>query len=82
MLLALLDGENSDPMVWADAAYQGKAVETLLQDAGYESRIQEKGSVITPSLMQQKRRQLWIRTPGLGGNISVETPLLEISSPP
>ena len=30
-------------MVWTDAAYQGKAVETFLQDAGYESRIQEKG---------------------------------------
>ena len=42
MLPALLDGENSDPMVWADAAYRGKAVETLLQKAGYESRIQEK----------------------------------------
>ena len=28
------------------------------------------------------RRQLWIRTPGLGGNISVGMPLLEISSPP
>ena len=42
MLPALLDEDNSDPMVWADAAYQGKAVETLLQDAGYESRIQEK----------------------------------------
>ena len=43
LLPALLDGESSDPMVWADAAYQGKAVETLLQDAGYESRVQEKG---------------------------------------
>ena len=43
LLPALLDGENSDPMVWADAAYQSKAVETLLQEAGYESRIQEKG---------------------------------------
>ena len=27
-------------------------------------------------------RQLWIRMPGLGGNISVGTLLLEISSPP
>ena len=27
-------------------------------------------------------RQLWIRTPGLRGNISVGTTLLEISSPP
>ena len=27
-------------------------------------------------------RQLWIRTPGLGGNISVGTTFLEISSPP
>ena len=30
----------------------------------------------------QKERQLWIRMPGLGGNISVGTLLLEISSPP
>ena len=29
--------------VWVDAAYQSKAVETLLQKAGDESRIQEKG---------------------------------------
>ena len=43
MLPALLDRDNSDPMVWADAAYQSKAVEILLQKAGYESRIQEKG---------------------------------------
>ena len=35
MLPARLDGEkNSDPMVWADAAYQSKAVEKLLQDSG------------------------------------------------
>ena len=29
-----------------------------------------------------EQRQLWIRTPGLGGNIAAGTPLLEISSPP
>ena len=29
-----------------------------------------------------KERQLWIRRPGLEGNISVGTPLLEIGSPP
>ena len=29
-----------------------------------------------------KQRQLWIRTPGLGGNISVGTPRLEITSSP
>ena len=86
-------------ILWSgpDAAYRGKAVETLLQDAGDESRIQEKGQRVTHSLMQHNRgienaprpapgwsmslRQLWIRTPGLGDNISVGTPLLEISSP-
>ena len=43
MLPALLDEDNSDPYLWADAADRGKAVETLLQGAGYESKIQEKG---------------------------------------
>ena len=44
MLPALLDGTNTDPMVWADSAYQSKMIESLLQEVGYESRIQEKGS--------------------------------------
>ena len=56
LLPALLDGENSDPMVWADAAYQGKAVETLLQDAGDESRIQEKGQRDHPLSDAAKKR--------------------------
>ena len=56
LLPALLDGENSDPYLWADAAYQGKAVETLLQDAGYESRIQEKGQRQHPFSDAAKQR--------------------------
>ena len=44
MLPALLDGENADAMVWADSAYQSKLVDSFLKEAGYESRIHEKGS--------------------------------------
>ena len=44
MLPALLDGKNADAMVWADSAYQSKRVDSFLKEAGYESRIQEKGS--------------------------------------
>ena len=33
-----------DTSVWADAAYQSKRVDSFLKEAGYESRIQEKGS--------------------------------------
>ena len=56
LLPTLLDGENSDPMVWADAAYQGKAVETLLQDADDESRIQGKGQRHNPLSDAAKER--------------------------
>lgn len=44
MLPALLDGENGESMVWADSAYQSRMVDSFLKDAGYESKIQEKGS--------------------------------------
>ena len=44
MLPALLDPENREPMVWADAAYGSKQVDSFLKEVGYESRIQEKGS--------------------------------------
>ena len=43
MLPALLDGKNSDAMVWADSADQSKRVDSFLKEAGYESRIQDKG---------------------------------------
>ena len=64
MLPALLDGENSDPYLWADAAYQSKAVETLLQDAGDESRIQEKGQrghTLSDAANQRNRERSKIR---------------------
>ena len=44
MLPALLDAENDTAMVWADAANQSRLVDSLLKAAGYESRIQDKGS--------------------------------------
>ena len=44
MLPALLDGENTEAMVWADSAYQSTVVDSVLKEVGYEGRIQEKGS--------------------------------------
>ena len=44
MLPELLDGKNADAMVWADSADQGKRVDSFLKEAGYESRIQDRGS--------------------------------------
>ncbi|MYF35776.1 MAG: transposase, partial [Synechococcus sp. SB0678_bin_12] len=43
MLPALLDGENTEAMVWADSAYQSTVVDSVLKEVGYEGRIQEKG---------------------------------------
>ena len=56
MLPALLDGKNADAMVWADSAYQSKRVDSFLKEAGYESRIQEKGSRHDPLATAAKER--------------------------
>ena len=56
MLPALLDGENGDAMVWADSAYQSKLVDSFLKEAGYESRIHEKGSRHQPLDAAAKER--------------------------
>ena len=56
MLPALLDGKNGDAMVWADAADQSKRVDSFLKEAGYESRIQEKGSRHDPLDTAAKER--------------------------
>ena len=56
MVPALLDGENEEAMVWADSAYQGRLLESLLKEAGYESRIQEKGSGQAPLSDAAKER--------------------------
>lgn len=39
----VVDPDNIDPGVWADSAYRGEETEEVLQDAGYESHICEKG---------------------------------------
>ena len=56
MLPALLDVENADAMVWADSAYQSKLVDSFLKEAGYESRIHEKGSRHQPLDAAAKER--------------------------
>ena len=56
MLPALLDGKNADAMVWADSAYQSKRMDSFLKEAGYESRIQEKGSRHDPLATAAKER--------------------------
>lgn len=44
MIAALLDPENSADIVWADSGYAGRLFEELLDAAGFESRIHEKGT--------------------------------------
>ena len=44
MLTCVLDPENRDDFVWADSGYAGEKFEELLELAGYESRIHEKGT--------------------------------------
>ena len=44
MLPRLLDPENEHDYVWADSAYSGECFEGLLNLAGFESLIHEKGA--------------------------------------
>jgi IS5 family transposase len=44
MIPQVLDPENRDDFVWADSGYAGARYEDLLEAAGFESRIHEKGS--------------------------------------
>ena len=44
ILAALLDGKNTEAMVWADSAYQSTVVDSVLKEVGYGSRIQEQRS--------------------------------------
>jgi IS5 family transposase len=44
LLPALLDPDNQGDVVWADSAFAGKKFEELLDLAGFESNIHEKGS--------------------------------------
>ncbi len=56
MLLQLLDPENRDGFVWADADYAAARYEDLLQVAGLESLIREKGSRCHPLSEEAKER--------------------------
>ena len=43
MIANLLDPENEHDFVWADSAYSGEGIQDLLDLAGFESLIHEKG---------------------------------------
>ena len=45
---ALLDSKTTEAMVRSDSAYQSRRIDSFLKEAGYESRIQEKGSCQEP----------------------------------
>jgi IS5 family transposase len=48
LLSSLLDPENTGDVVWGDSAFAGKSFAELLEVAGYESSIHEKGSRFNP----------------------------------
>jgi IS5 family transposase len=56
MLPQVLDPENSDDFVWADSGYAGARFEDLLDLAGFESRIHEKGTRSHPLSEQAQER--------------------------
>jgi len=44
MLAYVLDPKNCSDIMWADSGYLGVKFEEMLELAGYESRIHEKGT--------------------------------------
>jgi IS5 family transposase len=50
----LIDPDNEDPEVWADSAYRSEETEAVLEDAGYESHICEKGQAGQPLSPEQE----------------------------
>ena len=50
----LIDPDNEDPGVWADSAYRSEETEAVLEDAGYESHICEKGQAGQPLSAEQE----------------------------
>ncbi len=54
VLDALLDPDNEDPGVWADSAYRSEETERVLEDAGYDSHINEKGHRAHPLSDEQQ----------------------------
>ena len=57
-----MDAENAEAMVWADAAYQSRLVDSALKEISYESQTQEKGRRQQPLSEAAKARNLeWPR---------------------
>jgi IS5 family transposase len=54
MLPSLLDPENEHDGVWADSAYPGQCFQDLLDRAGFESLIHEKGARNHPLSVEAK----------------------------
>jgi len=52
----VIDPDNVDPEVWADSAYRSEETESVLDEAGYISHIQEKGQSGQPLSEEQNRR--------------------------
>ena len=50
----LVDSDNEDPGMWADSAYHSEESESVLQEAGYESHICEKGQAGQPLSAEQQ----------------------------
>lgn len=50
----LVDPDNLDPGVWADSAYRSEETEAVLEEAGYESHICEKGQAGQPLSAEQE----------------------------
>ncbi len=56
MIPQLLDPENRNDFVWADSGHAGARSEDLLEAAGFESRIHEKGARCHPLTEEIKER--------------------------
>ncbi len=56
LLPSLLDPENSCDIVWGDSAFAGRKFDELLELAGYQSNIHEKGSRFNPLDADDKER--------------------------
>ena len=60
----LLDERNSEKRVWADSAYRSEAVEKMLQEKGYSSRVHykpKKGNWVSSNEKRQNHRYSKIR---------------------
>jgi IS5 family transposase len=56
MIPQVLDLESRDDFVWADSGYAGARCADLLEMAGFQSRIHEKGSRCHPLSEEAKDR--------------------------